>query len=583
MQHESRPVLIYDGSCSFCSIWVRYWQKLTAGRIDYAPSEGAAHRFPEISAEAFHKSVWLIFPDGRRFSGAEAVFHLMDHGRETKWPLLLYQQIPGVAFLTEGVYRFVAQHRSFFYGFTRWLWGKDIEPASSGLTRSLFLRGLALTYLVAFASLIPQILGLIGERGIMPAVETFPTVLFFNTSDGFLLTLPWVGIVLAVMLFFRIVPMAAVAGLYVLYLNVDRIGQEFFAFQWDALLLEAGFAAILVTPFGFFPRYGNRSTSRIGIWVLRFLIFRLMLESGLVKLLSGDSTWWNFTALTFHYETQPLPTPVAWYAHQLSTAFQKLSCAGVFAVELIVPFLFLMPRRLRILGAWITIAFQIVIALTGNYTFFNFLTIVLCIPLFDDQHLYGLFRRAVPAAASAPRQWRWATIPAGTLLIVFGALQPLAMVGIVRQAPRLFPSLGIVNHYGLFAVMTTSRPEIVIEGSDDGLEWKAYEFKFKPGNVSGPLRWVAPYQPRLDWQMWFAALTRHENAPWFSSMMLRLLEGSPDVLALLGKNPFPGKPPRLVRAVLYDYHFSDASTRRATQAIWTRQAIGAYFPAVGLR
>jgi hypothetical protein len=284
-----------------------------------------------------------------------------------------------------------------------------------------------------------------------------------------------------------------------------------------------------------------------------------------------------------HYETQPLPTPVAWYAHQLSTAFQKFSCGGVFAVELIVPFLFLMPRRLRILGAWITIVFQVVIAVTGNYTFFNFLTIVLCIPLLDDQHLYGLFRRAVPPTASAPRQWRWATIPAGTLLIVIGLLQLLAMVGIVRRAPALFPSLAIVNRYGLFAVMTTSRPEIVIEGSNDGLEWKPYEFKFKPGNVSGPLRWVAPYQPRLDWQMWFAALTRHENTPWFSRLMQRLLEGSPDVHALLAENPFPGKPPLVVRAVLYDYKFSDVSTRRATQAIWTRQAIGEFFPAVRLR
>jgi predicted DCC family thiol-disulfide oxidoreductase YuxK len=583
MQRESRPVLIYDGKCSFCSIWVRYWKKLTGGRIDYAPSEEAALRFPEISPEAFVKSVWLILPDGTRFSGAEAVFHLMEHGRGTKWPLMLYQQIPGVASLTEGVYRLIAQHRGFFYGLTRCLWGKDIEPASSGLTRSLFLCGLALTYFIAFASLIPQILGLIGERGIMPAIETFPTTLFFDTSDRFLHILPWVGIVLAAMLFFRILPMAAVVGLYVLYLNINRIGQDFLAFQWDVLLLETGFAAILVTPFGLFPRYGDRSTSRIGIWVLRFLIFRLMLESGLVKLLSGDPTWRNFTALTFHYETQPLPTPVAWYAHQLSTAFQKFSCAGVFAVELIVPFLFLMPRRLRILGAWITIAFQVVIAVTGNYTFFNFLTIVLCIPLLDDQHLYGLFRRAVPPTASAPRQWRWATIPAGTLLIGVGALQLLAMIGIIRQAPAVFPSLAIVNRYGLFAVMTTSRPEIVIEGSDDGLEWKTYEFKFKPGNVSAPIRWVAPYQPRLDWQMWFAALGRHENTPWFSRLMQRLLEGSPDVLALLEENPFPGKPPRVVRAVLYDYQFTDTSTRRATQAIWTRQGIGEYFPAVRLR
>ena len=227
--------------------------------------------------------------------------------------------------------------------------------------------------------------------------------------------------------------------------------------------------------------------------------------------------------------------------------------------------------------------FQVVIALTGNYTFFNLLAIVLCIPLLDDQHLYGLFRRRVPPSGDAPRQWRWATIPAGTLLIVVGALQLLAMIGIISQAPGVFPSLAIVNRYGLFAVMTTSRHEIVIEGSEDGENWKTYEFKFKPGDVSAPLRWVAPYQPRLDWQMWFAALTRHENEPWFSRLIQRLLEGSPDVLKLLAKNPFPDKPPRLIRAVLYDYHFSDAPTRRTTRAIWTRQLLGGYFPTVSLR
>jgi hypothetical protein len=556
---------------------------MTVDRVDYAQSQEVGQRFPEISPDEFHKSVWLVLPDGRRFKGANAVFHLMEFGRETNWPSMLYQHVPGFALLTESIYQLIAQHRSLFYWVTRLLWGKDIEPATSGLTRSLFLRGLALTYIIAFASLIPQILGLIGQHGIVPAIETFPSVMFLETSDTFLRILPWIGIALASMLFFRVVPMLSVIGLYVLYLNVVGIGQDFFAFQWDALLLEAGFAAILVTPFGLLPRYSGRSTSSIGIWVLRFLIFRLMLESGLVKLLSGDPTWRSLTALNFHYETQPLPTPLAWYAHQLPASLQRLSCAGVFAVELIVPFLFLMPRRLRILGAWITIVFQIVIALTGNYTFFNLLAIVLCIPLFDDQHLYGLFRRRVPPAGNAPRQWRWATIPVGIILIVVGALQLLAMIGIVSQAPGVFPSLAIVNRYGLFAVMTTSRHEIVIEGSEDGENWKTYEFEFKPGDVSAPLRWVAPYQPRLDWQMWFAALTRHENEPWFSRLIQRLLEGSPDVLNLLAKNPFPDKPPRVIRAVVYDYHFSDATRRRDTQAIWTRQLLGGYFPTVSLR
>jgi lipase maturation factor 1 len=429
----------------------------------------------------------------------------------------------------------------------------------------------------------PQIVGLIGEHGIAPAREVFPTIVSLDVSDALLRILPWTGMALAAMLFFRIVPMAAVVALYVLYLHVAMLGQDFFNFQWDALLLETGFAAILVTPFGLLPTYTRRSTSRNGIWVLRFLLFRLMLESGLVKLLSGDPTWRNWTALTFHYETQPLPTPVAWYAHHLPATFQELSCAAVFVVELIVPFLFLMPRNPRIIGAWITIAFQILIALTGNYTFFNLLAIALCIPLFDDQHLYRLFRRPVPPVDRAPRRWRWATLPLGTFLIVLGTLQLLAMVRVVPQPLDPFPSFAIVNRYGLFAVMTTSRPEIVIEGSDDGQEWKPYEFKFKPGDVSKRLRWVAPYQPRLDWQMWFAALGPQQASPWFSRLVERLLEGSPDVLRLLEKNPFPDKPPRFIRAALYDYHFSNTSTRRSTHAIWTRTLVGGFFPTVGLR
>ena len=600
------PILIYDGRCGFCVIWVDYWRQLTGERVAYAPSQEAGWRYPEISPDEFKRSVWLIDADGKRASGAEAVFRLMAHLPGKSWPLWLYEHVPAVAFVSELCYRFIAQHRSFFYRVTRLLWGKQVQPASHALTRSLFLRGLALTYLIAFISLLPQITGLIGERGILPenqyldAVRSeyggrpywlFPTLAWLSPGDALLHGMAWAGIALAGMLVVGILPMASVIGLYVLYLSVDTIGQAFFSFQWDALLLEAGFAAILVTPFGLWPAF-HKPTSRIGICVLRFLVFRLMLESGMVKLLSGDPTWRGLTALNFHYETQPLPTPIAWYAHHLSAPFQKLCVIGVFAVELAVPFLFLMPRRLRITGAWITIVFQLLIALTGNYTFFNLLAIVLCISLFDDQYLQGLLRiRGFERSRGpAPRRWRWVTIPVGVVLIGLGLLQLLTMLGIPRTIPEPVSSINfraetfhIVNRYGLFAVMTTSRPEIIIEGSEDGQEWKAYEFKFKPGDVNRSLPWVAPYQPRLDWQMWFAALSSYQDAPWFSNLAVRLLEGSPDVLGLLQKNPFPDKPPRFIRAVVYDYHFSDSPTRRSTGALWTRRYLGSYFPAVNLR
>jgi len=286
--------------------------------------------------------------------------------------------------------------------------------------------------------------------------------------------------------------------------------------------------------------------------------------------------------LSFHFETQPLPTPVAWYAHHLPAGFQRVCVFGVFAVELAVPMLFLMPRKLRIIGAWITIVFQMLIAITGNYAFFNLLTILLCVPLLDDHHLrrFKPFSSQSPGRRAAPK-----TIAAlGLLLISMGSSQILAMLGAFYALPGPIAWLDskaeifrVVNRYGLFAIMTTSRPEIVIEGSDGGEHWLPYEFKFKPGDVTHPPRWVAPHQPRLDWQMWFAALSTAQQTPWFSNLMLRLLQGSPDVLGLLKTNPFPNAPPRSVRAVVYDYHFSDAAERRLTGAWWTRRYAGVYF------
>jgi hypothetical protein len=456
------------------------------------------------------------------------------------------------------------------------------------LVRSVFLRGLAVIYLIAFASLLPQIDGLIGSNGILPAHDylqnvhsefgaraytLLPTLAWLNSSDVFLHAMVWAGIVLSLLLFIGFIPLPVTIGLYVLYLSLDSVGQAFYSFQWDSLLLEVGFAAVLVAPVGFHPSY-KTAPSRAAVWVFRFLLFRLMFESGVVKLASGDPTWRNLTALSYHYETQPLPTPVAWYAHQLPMLVQKISTLGVFVVELIVPFLFFAPRRLRIVGAWTTIALQLMIAVTGNYTFFNFLTMLLCVFLLDIK------------VERSPWNARFVAV----VLILVGVIQLFTTFGTRIILPEPFSTMEfraemfrLVNHYGLFANMTTSRPEIVIEGSDDGGQWKAYEFKYKPGDVTRGLRWVAPYQPRLDWQMWFAALSNFQENPWFSQLMLRLLEGRREVTSLLAVNPFPDKPPRLIRAVTYDYHFTDWTTRRKTGAIWTRTLLGDYFPVVSLR
>jgi len=603
--NDGRPLLIYDGKCSFCGIWVRYFQRCTGPAIDYVSSQEVGPQYPEISPEEFKRSIYFIRSDHTHAKGARAAFELMAQMPGKAWLLWSYRNIPGFIAASEAAYRFIAGHRSFFFWLTRFFWGKEIYPAAYRQTRSVILKGLAIVYLIAFLSLIPQLSGLIGAHGILPTGEyldtirtqtglerywLLPTLAWMNSSDMFLQALCWTGCGLAIALFMDIASLTSLFGMFVLYLSIVSIGQDFLSFQWDILLLEAGFAGMLLAHRALLPR-NARSPGVIGIWVIRFLVFRLMLESGLVKLLSGDPSWRSLTAMSFHYETQPLPTPLGWYAHQLPASFHKFSNGGVFAVEIFAPFLFLMPRRLRIVGAWITIVFQSLIAATGNYTFFNLLTIILCVSLFDDRHLQ-IFIPATFRPASAPElpAKNYPALLAGALLILIGFLKLAAMTGALNGVIAPFSALmepaetlHVVNNYGLFAVMTTSRPEIIVEGSEDGKVWQAYEFKYKAGDVHQPPHWVAPYQPRLDWQMWFAALGGYRQTPWFHLFMQRLLEGSPDVLSLLAKNPFPDKPPRFLRATGYEYKFTTMEERRITGDWWTRTYMGLYFPEVRLK
>jgi hypothetical protein len=330
------------------------------------------------------------------------------------------------------------------------------------------------------------------------------------------------------------------------------------------------------------------------VWLFRWLLFRLMFLSGAVKLLSGDIAWRSFTALPVHYETQPLPTPLAWYAYQWPTWFHHFSVGVVFATELLVPFLIFAPRRIRGCAALAITVFQLLIFLTGNYAFFNLLTIALCVFLLDDAWLRKIVPRSIAAkilAARRPSRWLRLRNPVcralAALVVFVTAFQLIDTFLHAHWAPAetvmsAVAPFEIINTYGLFAVMTTSRPEIVIEGSADGATWLAYEFKYKPGELSRRPAWVEPYQPRLDWQMWFAALGDYQSAPWTVQLMAKLLDGSPPVLLLFGKNPFPGSPPRYVRALLYEYRFTTPAERRATGDWWHRELQRAYLPSLSL-
>lgn len=610
-----KPLMVFDGDCNFCGLWVRRWRQLTGGTVDYLPSQDPqiAARFPEIAGEQFQTSVQFIETSGEVFSGAEAVFRTLAANPHVAWPLRFYESSRVFSNLSEHVYGFVAGHRTGFSLFTRLLWGRHVEQPDYFLTRRVFLKALGVIYLIAFVSLWTQIAGLMGHNGILP-VDQFmsgiqqacdsqgigldryylvPTLCWLDASDRFLQFQCAAGTLLAVLLVFEIAPGPALALLWLLYLSLATVGRDFLGFQWDNLLLEAGFLSIFFAPRQLWPGLAREAPpSRIVLWLLRLLLFKLMFSSGCVKLASGDPAWRNLTALAFHYQTQPLPTWIAWYASQLPLWFQKFSCAAVFAIELGAPFLIFMPRRIRFFGGAAIVFLQVLILLTGNYCFFNLLTLALCLLLLDDFILQKILPACHAQRGENQQSARWplaCTVPLAVVFISVSLLQVIAIFGV--RSPLLTPvavvdewlaPLRTINGYGLFAVMTTERREIIVQGSNDGVHWRDYEFKYKPGDIRRRPVFVEPHQPRLDWQMWFAALGDSRQNPWFENFCVRLLQGSPRVLALLQKNPFPDRPPRYVRAELYNYQFTNFAERRATGAWWKREYLGEYLPPVSL-
>ncbi|MDE0469034.1 MAG: lipase maturation factor family protein [Candidatus Poribacteria bacterium] len=599
---SSKPLLVYDNDCDFCRYWIAQWQHTTGDSIEYAPYQEVAAEFPDIPPSAFEDSVQLILQNGTVLSGAGAVLRALNNG----FFLWCYNRLPGFAGVSEGVYRFVAQHRPFFSALTRWFWGTHTERTTFHLSRWLFLRGLGCIYLIAFLSLWVQIHGLVGSNGILPAGQYLeavrqqigtegyylvPTLFWLNPSDIFLHFLCAGGVLLSLVLIAGFVPSFALVGLWAFYLSLVTVGQVFLSFQWDVLLLEAGFLAIFFAPLQLRDTFTRASQSSTAfLWLLRWLLFRLMFASGFVKLAS-DEVWRNLTALNFHYETQPLPTWFGWYVHQLPEWFHKASTIGMFAAELVVSFLIFAPRRARTVGCLGLIVLQILITLTGNYCFFNLLTILLCLLLIDDVMWKSLlpkrFMPTIHTIEKPPRQYRRIGIAvAAVLLFLLSGIRFGGQLFREAQLPNVawIAPFRSVNTYGLFADMTESRPEIIVEGSNDRITWKTYQFRWKPGDLKVAPKWVAPHQPRLDWQMWFAALQgSYHNTPWFLNFMGALLQGKSEVLQLFAENPFSESPPRYVRATLYDYRFTDLTTKRSEGTWWSREWKRIYCPAISLR
>ncbi|XP_077196643.1 lipase maturation factor 2 isoform X2 [Paroedura picta] len=579
--------------------------------------------------------------------------------------------------------------------------------------RQLFLLGLAAAYLAAFASLFLPVPGLYGKDGILPARKMLrvtgkgfweqlwdsPTLLWLgprlglDTEQG-LEVLCLLGVLLSfgALILEPLRDSLLFLALWALYLSLYQVGQVFLYFQWDSLLLETGFLAVLVAPLHLLKWRSTtwRAHDGVTFWLVRWLLFRLMFASGVVKLTSRCPTWWGLTALTYHYETQCIPTPAAWFAHQLPVWFQKFSVVTTYVIEIAVPALFFAPvRRLRLFAFYCQVLLQVLIVLTGNYSFFNLLTVALCFSLLDDDHVAFWLGRSRKKSASAwpPRpltvltvlaemgtygllfywtachfglkvnwekmllesktaftyhefmQWlKMVTLPLvglallsllwevvlaayrsacarGFLWKLWGTLQwavfTTAALGMftVSLVPftyveyesngKLWPSIHhmfstvdryqLVNSYGLFRRMTGvgGRPEVVLEGSHDKKTWTEIEFMYKPGNVSAAPPVVAPHQPRLDWQMWFAALGHHSQSPWFTSFVYRLLQGKKDVIHLVqvdeSKYPFHSQPPSYIRAQLYKYWFTaGAEDGSVPQTWWQRQHVEEFYPTVFL-
>ncbi|XP_064399598.1 lipase maturation factor 2-like isoform X2 [Halichondria panicea] len=580
-------------------------------------------------------------------------------------------------------------------------------------TRQVFLWLMACTYLFAFASLYTQIPGLYGDNGLTPVslalpandnsswwvrLVSFPSLLQFHQSvdlsPSVAMELLCVGgaLLSLFMMVFRAMRCSLLYGLlFALYLSVYKVGQVFLWFQWDSLLLEAGFIAVLVAPFNlvFWRRPASRCHDGLTLWLVRWLLFRLMFASGVVKLQSQCPTWWDLTALYHHFESQCIPTPLAWYAHHVPSWLLKLGVVGTYWIESVTPLLFFVPvRSLRLLGFLAQVLLQLLIIATGNYNFFNLLTITLSFSLVDDRFLgyatsttfgsplslrvsRGLFGRYGSMVRGTVQRLVFVTVlgvlasltvyyfnihlgnktlntkigfsnesfdivmeTAIPLLAAMGALSLATEVlsallssflqyGLLAKLWSLFqtllftmavvlmfsislPSFGVLdrtfystipsplrtlhdsmdhfsvtNPYGLFRKMTgvDGRPELIVEGSMDEKEWKEYEFLYKPGDVTKAPAFVAPHQPRLDWQMWFAALGTYQNNPWLVHLAHKLLLGQKEVIRLMAPPPF-ATPPTFVRARLFTYQFTEYDHQKPfynqTSVWWERNVKSDY-------
>jgi hypothetical protein len=414
-----------------------------------------------------------------------------------------------------------------------------------------------------------------------------PSLFHLHYSDRLLQLVAWVGVGLAAAAVLGLpeqgpawLSMAAWLVLWALYLSVVNVGQTFYGFGWETLLLEAGFLAVFLGP-------AAQAPPTLVLWLFRWLLFRVEFGAGLIKL-RGDRCWRDLTCLDYHHETQPLPGPLSWFFHHLPARLHRVEVLANHATQLVVPFGLFAPQPVAGLAALVIVATQAWLVASGNFSWLNLITIVLAAAALDDRLLAAVLPVDPPAVLAAPAAWQRAAVVALAVLVAVLSVRPARnLVGRRQLMNASFDPLRLVNTYGAFGAITRVRREVVLEGTDEpapgpATVWAEYQFKAKPGDPRRRPRQVAPYHLRLDWLLWFAAMSPPSAHPWMATLVARLLENDPATLKLLGRNPFPDHPPALVRARLYRYRFTTRAERRQTGAWWSRDLLGDYLPPLRL-
>lgn len=473
------------------------------------------------------------------------------------------------------------------------------------LTRFVVLRLLGLVYFFAFLSLVKQLMPLLGEKGLTPAKHyldalrprfknkatafwNIPTIFWFHISDNFLRILAWLGLILSFLLMIGFGNVIALFLLWIIYLSFVHIGQVWYGYGWEGQLLETGFLAMFMVPLLDPSPFPSLAPPIAIIWLLLWITFRLHVGSGLIKF-RADPCWKDLTCLNYHFETQPIPNPLSPYWHFLPKSILRLGVLWTHFVQIIVPIFLFIPGYPRIIAGLLLLLFQIQLMLSGNLSFLNLISIVAILAAFNDNFLANFLPNFIVEKAE---QAALTTVPAinysAWALLLFVAILSIPVILNLFSRYQImntsFNQFYLVNTYGAFGSVGRKRYELVLQGTNDEVitpttKWKEYEFKAKPTNINRKLLIIAPYQPRIDWQIWFAAMQSPGQNPWMLSLIWKLLHNDKNTLSLIAHNPFPHKPPRCIRVEHYIYRFA----RPSSKAVWEREYLGTWLGPISKR